>query len=180
VPLDDPKRADLGGQLLVHSVRVMPGPLAREFLLIAEQIEALRKSRDVPQVLSRQTQTWLAIDDRAIDFRVTDGRVHHRGLEFRVGDVLVRSEGSVGLDETLAIALEIPILREWLDKEPVLRGLAGQTIRVTVNGTFAKPEIDRRALRDVTGQILRSAAQGAIEDQLGRALDRLLRPKEEK
>jgi hypothetical protein len=179
VPLATPGQADLSGELLVHAVRVMPGPLAREMLLVAEQIDALQKRRELPQTLSRPSQVWLAIDDCTIRFRVADGRVHHRGLEFRLGEVLVRSQGSVGFDESLDLALEIPILPRWVEKEPWLRGLADQPVRVAVRGTFQRPRIDRQALRDVTRQFLRGAARGAIEQNLGRALDKLLRPKQD-
>jgi len=152
--------------------------MARDGILIAEQVEALTKGRELPQALGEPKRTLLAIDDQTIDFRAVEGRVYHKGVEFHVGDVLVRSRGSVGFDETLAIELDIPIRDEWTERAVWLRGLRGQSLKIQVGGTFSRPQIDRRALRDLTRQLVRSAAQGAIEEQVGGLLDQLLRPKE--
>ena len=44
VPLGEPQRADSAGKLTVHSVRVVPGPMAREWIGLAQQIEVDRQA----------------------------------------------------------------------------------------------------------------------------------------
>ena len=56
------------------------------------------------------------VEDAEIHFQLRDGRLHHEGL--RVGfpeidpDLVVSSRGSIGLDETLDLHLELPRLRK--------------------------------------------------------------------
>ncbi len=177
VPLDTPRKSTLGGQLVVHNARVQPGQETTEWLLLAEQVHGLLRMRQSLEGLSRPSRDWLIIEERVVDFHLADGRVHHRGLEFRSGDVVLRSQGSVGLDETLDILLEVPISEAWVRSDPWLRGLAGQPIRVRVGGTLSRPRLDRDALRQVSQQMLRGAARGVIGEGLNRALEGLLQPK---
>ena len=56
--------------------------------------------------------------ERTIDVQVVDGRVYHRNLEFLVDDVPVRSYGSVGFDQTMAIVLQVPCKRNGSAARP--------------------------------------------------------------
>jgi hypothetical protein len=175
VPLGDAKKADSAGQLTVHSVRVVPGAMAREIVGIAQQIEAIARRRDPTAVSARPQTTLLAISDQQVNFRVVDGRVHHQNLEFVVGDVVCRSQGSVGLDETVAITLQVPIQDRWIEKEPLLAGLKGQSLAVPVSGTLTRPQLDRRAVGSLSTQLLQSAAGEAVGGELNKALDKLFK-----
>ena len=115
--------------------------------------------------------------ERAIDIQVSDGRVYHRNLEFLIDDVPVRSQGSVGFDETLALEIEVPIQAKWVGDKPALRGLVGQMIRIPVQGTFAQPKVDERAIGAFLGQAAHAAAGGLLGDELNKALDKLLKPR---
>ncbi len=186
VPLAEPKRADAAGRLTVHSVRVAPGPMARELIGVAQQIEALAKRRDPspnPSPIwggagggaSRPPVTLLTIRDQQVNFRIVEGRVHHQNLEFQVGDVAMRTQGSVGLDETLALTLFVPIQDAWIAKEPLLAGLKGQSLQVPVSGTLTRPKLDERAIANLSGQLIQNAAGQAIGGELNKALDKLFK-----
>ncbi len=177
VPLAEAKKADAAGQLTVHSVRVVPGPMAREIVGIAQQIEALTRRRDPSALATQAPATLLSISDQQVNFRVIEGRVHHQNLEFQVGDIVVRSQGSVGLDETLALTLSVPIQDRWIEREPLLAGLKGQSLQVPVGGTLARPQLDRRALASLSAQLLQSAAGQAVGGELNKALDKLFKPR---
>jgi hypothetical protein len=175
VPLAESRRADAAGKLTVHSVRVVPGPMARELIALSQQIEALTKRRDPAALASRPQVTLLAVRDQQVNFRVVDGRVHHQGMEFQVGDVTVRSQGSVGFDETLALTLHVPIQDAWIAKEPLLAGLKGQALQVPMSGTLSRPQMDQRALAGLSQQLLQGAAKGAIGGELNKAFDKLFK-----
>jgi hypothetical protein len=175
IPLAEARRADAAGKLTVHSVRVVPGPMARELIGLGQQIEALAKRRDPTALASRPQVTLLAIRDQQVSFRVADGRVHHQNMEFQVGDVTVRSQGSVGLDETLALTLHVPIQDAWIAKEPLLAGLKGQSLQVPMSGTLTRPQIDERAVSGLSQKLLQGAAKGAIGDELNKAFDKLFK-----
>ncbi len=175
VPLAEPKQADAAGRLTVHSVRVVPGPLAREIITVAQQVEALAKRRDPTALVNKQPATLLSIRDQQVNFRVVEGRVHHQNLEFQVGDVTLRSQGSVGLDETLALTLHIPIQDSWISKDPLLAGLKGQSLQVPVSGTLSRPKLDQRAVASLSGQLLQNAAGQALGNEVNKALDKLFK-----
>lgn len=172
-PVSDISKIDAAGQLNVASVRVMPGPSVSEWVSVARQVEALAKNRDPAALLARPAPTLLSITDRNVAFRVVEGRVYHQGLEFDLGDVRVVSSGSVGFDETLNLNLSVPIQESWIAGDRYLVGLRGQSVQIPVGGTLAKPRVDKKAVRAFSQTLVRSAAQGAIQNEVGRALNKL-------
>lgn len=109
-----------------------------------------------------------------IDFRVVNRRVHHGGLQFTAGKVLIRTQGSVGLDETLSITAEVPIDASWTGNDPSVAALRGQTLQIPIGGTLKNPTIDRRAFEKVAAQLVQSTARGALIDQLNKQFDKIL------
>jgi hypothetical protein len=175
VPLADSKKADVAGKLSVHSVRVVPGAMANQLVGVARQIEALAKRRD-PTARAQQSQvTLLNIRDQQVNFKVIEGRVHHQNLEFQVNDITLRSQGSVGFDQTVQLTLQIPIQDAWIAKEPLLAGFKGQALQVPVGGTLSHPQIDARAVASLSQQLLQGAAQQAVGGELNKALDKLFK-----
>ena len=176
VPLGEPRRADSKGQLTVHSVRVTPGPMTAQWVGLAQQVEALAKRRDAASPTNRQV-TLVSIRDQQVNFQVANGRVYHEKMEFQVGDVVLRSQGSVGLDETISLTIEIPIQDAWVAKEPLLAGLKGQSVQIPVTGTLTKPQMDQHAIASLTGQLLQKGAGQAVGNELNKALDKFLKPR---
>ncbi len=176
IPLEDPARGDLAGKLVIHQVEVLPGPLAREFILLGKTIEALAHRQPPPVALEENASPLMQIEKQTVDFRLVEGRVYHRGMQMRAGNVMLRTHGSVGLDQTLALVAEVPIQDKWLGQDPIARTLSGQTVQVVIHGTFQRPQLDRRAVQQLAAQMLRNAAQEALSRELNKQLDRLLRP----
>jgi len=162
MPLANLGASDIAGKLLIHSVQVGPGPLLQELAL----------------VLGRATPAEIARDS-AIPFRMVGGRVYHRDLELLFGDVKLRTYGSVGMDQTLAMMVVVPTPPSWLANPALAPALKNQkTIEVPVGGTLRQPRIDRVALEQISRQFLQNAVQNAarsaIEDQINRGLNRML------
>jgi hypothetical protein len=178
VPLADTKKSDSAGKLTVHSVRVTPGPTTQPIFSLAQQIEAIVKRRDPSGITNRQPASLLAIRDQQVNFRVVDGRVYHQNMEFQIGDVVMRSQGSVGLDETISLTLQIPVQDAWISKEPLLAGLKGQSLSVPVTGTLKRPQMDQRAIANLSGQLIQNAADQAVGNELNKALDKFLKPRQ--
>jgi hypothetical protein len=77
------------------------------------------------------------VADAEIPFRVRDGRLHHEGLRLGFPKIdpklVISSRGSIGIDETLDLHLELPRLRkDKRDKDP---------LQCRVTGTIAEPKI---------------------------------------
>ncbi len=176
MPLAAPKKTDSAGKLTVHSVRVVPGPTTQPWVNLAQQVEALVKHRD-PSA-NRQPASLLSVHDQQVNFRVVDGRVYHQNIEFQVGDVVMRSQGSVGLDETISLTLQIPVQDAWIAKEPLLAGLRGQSLQIPVTGTLKRPQMDQRTIASLSSQLIQKAAGQAVGNELNKALDKLLKPRQ--
>ena len=174
MPLSDPKRADIGGKLIVKDLEVTPGPLFRPFALIGKQVEAIIKGRVVPNDLGRDP-ALLKIDDQKVDFHLVDGRVYHQGLSMKTGDVTIRTRGWVGLDETVNIVAEIPVKPEWAaQRNSPLAGLGEDVIRIPIQGNLKDPKFDNR----VMAKLIETLPRAAIESAINKGLDRLFSPPE--
>jgi hypothetical protein len=177
VPLADSNKADVAGQLTVHAVRITPGPIAKQWVELAQQIEAIAKRRDLASVGQRQPVTLLSIQDQQVNFRVAGGRVYHQGMQIQVGDVVLTTEGSVGLDETVALVVRVPIQDKWIEGQALLVGLKGQSLAIPISGTLRQPRMDQSAVAGLSQQLLQGAAQQAIGGELNKAFDKLFKPR---
>ncbi len=178
IPLAQPAAARVQGRLTAHRLNVSPGPMVQQLATLVDQIESLTKRKQFLQAATApKTKVFLTMNPQPVDFQLVNGRVYHRNLEFLVDDVPVRSYGSVGFDQSLALVLEVPIQDKWIESEPALRGFAGKSLQLPMQGTFQKPRIDQRAVADLSKQLLQGAATQAIGDELNRQFEKLFRGK---
>jgi|GEM_PF-4440825 len=169
IPVFDMTQSSLGGQLSVHTIRV------KGTALLFELVTALAETPSEAQIAP----------NTVIPFQMANGRVYHKDLVVtfpNVPNFSIRTSGSVGVDGTLQLVAEMPV-------PPKLVALAAkngvpitnQTFKIPIGGTLTHPKIDAGALRQAEGDLLRDnlreAAGGAIQNQLNKGLDRLLRPK---
>ena len=156
-PLGKPNEAALTGRLTLHSVDVVPGPIAQLINRVLQNSSASPLSMEIAK-------------DDVVLFNMHDGRVYHENLQFRLAagqlELLVHSHGSVGLDETLDwfVQLEFPQLSDRdLTGHPLLKLLSNKpTIHVT--GTLSEPKyaaegVASQALSGVLEILRQRAAQ---------------------
>jgi translocation and assembly module TamB len=206
IPLRQPKAGKLDGRLTVHNLAVTPGPMIQSIAALIRQIDALSKnSQNIGQNLTDNLNQGLGninqgigsilgavtpqkpaaaepikgitMSEKAIDVTIAEGRVYHKNLEFLIDDVPVRSNGSVGFDETLNLMIEVPIQQKWVGSKPALQSLVGQVIQIPVSGTFAKPQVDNRAVGSFVTQAAQQAAGGIIGEEINKAFDKILKPR---
>jgi len=113
-------------------------------------------------------RNWLILNPQEIAFEFEEGRVHHHRIEYQVGDVVVTTSGSVGLDESLDLTVEIPLQDKWLGSRRGLASLKGEAIRIPVTGTFRQPIIDPKPLEDFNRRLVKKATKGLIERLIDR------------
>jgi hypothetical protein len=160
IPLTDVDRATVRGKLTIHTATVSPGPMVTE---IATLLGA------------KQTSVTLA-KEQVVPVRLENGRVHHENLALTVGQSVIRTTGSVGLDGSLAMVLDLPIPPRALDRllpnNPRVREAVGkQRFKVPVGGTLKKPHLDPKGFDGAVEAAVRSAAKDAAKS----AADDLLR-----
>jgi hypothetical protein len=105
-----------------------------------------------------------------------NGRIHHRGLKMKIGDVIASTSGSVGLDQSLDLVIEVPIQDDWLKGSNIVGSIAGQTIQIPIKGTIGRPSIDRSALNNAAQQMVTGAASRLLNREVNNLLEGLLRP----
>jgi hypothetical protein len=174
LPLDDMASGDVGGRLVVHNVTVSPGPLATQILVLGKQVEDLLNGRVPNPTQSLGDDALITIQNQTIEVRMVNRRVYHRGLQFVAGKLPIRTTGSVGFDESLEILAEVFVPNEGIGSGAVVNALKGKTLQIPIRGTLTQPKLDDRALTQIAGQVLQNTAKDALQNEIGRQLDRLL------
>ena len=183
IPVDTPMAGEVEGILEVHAAQIGPGPLSQQLLLLAAQIKAIADG-NLLGATTAPAQRWLDLPSQRIAFQMAENRVHHQGMQMSVKDVVIRTSGSVGIDQTISLVAEIPIRDEWLSRSQHLAALRGETIKVPIRGTLTNPKLDQSALTRITQQTVTGAAnrylqggvnqlQGELDQQLNRGLEKL-------
>ena len=95
-----------------------------------------------------------------------DERIHHVNLTFYVEGVQVRTSGSVGLDETLDMTVEIPVPKQLLGDGPLAKALTQQTVVLPVGGTLSRPKIDTKRLPAAIGQLVSGTIKSLEGDEV--------------
>ena len=174
VPLDNPMAANVQGQAEILGARVQPGPMASQLLGTIQEVAGIVGKAAPSLKFLEQGNNLLELAPQTIDFQMANGRVFHRNMELTSGNVIVRTQGWVGVDQSVGLLAEIPILDKWVENEKLLSGLKGQTIKIPVAGTLTKPQLDRRAIGQLSQQLLGGAAQQLIQGELQKGLQKLL------
>jgi hypothetical protein len=171
----DWKRQTIQGQLMVHGANVGPGPLADQILVLVNQVRALRKGAGAADG-GGQSVSWLQLPEQKINFDVEQGRVVHRNLVIQAGDVVINTSGSVGIDGQLELTAAVPILKDWVEKTPMLQSLSGQQIQIPIRGSIQRPVMDLNSFASIGQQLATSALQGVAQKQIDKGIGKLLGP----
>jgi hypothetical protein len=119
--------------------------------------------------------------------KTVQGRVFHQDLVMQVNDVEVRTQGSVGFDQSLNLVAAIPVQEKWIEKGKLPAAFKGQKIYIPIHGKISRPEPDTQVLRDLAKQMLIGGAKSLLQDELNKnknrfgeelqkGLDRLFKP----
>jgi len=162
MPLFDPAKMSARGSLVMQDVTVAAGPMAEQLLGAVQQVQSILK----PDSRQREVKTWLRVEEQTIPLAVENGRVFHEGIKFSHDELIIRTSGSVGFDQTVNMVAKIPIAEEWLEGNRYLAGLRGQSISIPVSGTVDRPVIDQRAVKQLSADLVRNAAQGAVNNAI--------------
>ncbi len=165
IPLADPTRGTVKGNLTVHDATVSPGPVVTELIevfgLAAPKLQVKKNS--------------------VVPVRMENGRVYHSDFVFNVGNTPVTTAGSVGTDGTLDMTVSVPIGSTLAEKlvpgnRPLIhKALAGQTITVAIGGTLQKPALNREAMKGQLAKVVQGAMKDAVKDAGAGVADDLLK-----
>ena len=156
IPLSDPTRTSLQGNLLLHSAKVAPGPLVNEIL----------------SLLQTERKSLATAAEQTVPIAIRDGVVYHDNFRMMVENTAVTTRGGVGLDGRLAMQVELqfpPKIAETLfQNNPRIReSLLKQVIQLPVTGTIDKPKLEPGAFRAAIDEIIRNTTRDATRNLLG-------------
>ena len=162
IPLAKPESGSGRGVLTVHSAEVSAGPMVEQIL----------------NTLGVEKTTMKLSGEQQVPVAFQDGRVYHDQFKIMVGKTEVVSSGSVGIDKTVNLTLEMPVppklVNAALAKNPLIRdSLSKQKIKVPVGGTLAKPVVDEGAMARAVEGLVRGVARDLVRDNAGKVEDKV-------
>jgi hypothetical protein len=128
------KRVALAGKLQLHEISVdAKTPLLGTMVKVLADMHG-KKPSDVVRV----------VENALVRFEVRGGRMYHEGLRLGFPDIdsklQASSSGSVGLDKTLDLVLEVPRIL-LPGKKPPDDPKATAPVRLRITGTFDNPVV---------------------------------------
>lgn len=167
IPFASPSSGVVAGRLTVHRANVSPGPVVSQIL----------------QVVGINNATVTLSQNNVVPVEFKNGRVYHRDFTMTVDGVVIKTSGSVGVDGTLRMEVDLPLsgkVAGLLPNNQRLReALAKQSLRIPVGGTLARPALDVNAYQNQLAKLIRDAAKdtaaGAVDDLLKKGADDLLK-----
>lgn len=170
LPIDDPLSGDLSGQLQIHAAQVLPGAMFARLAEVIGQVQSAigAGARDVIGL----DQPLVQITDQSVDFKLHERRLHHSPLAFYARNVLVRTRGSVGADQTLDLVAEIHFPAEWSARSGFLNRLAEKPLKIPIRGTLRHPDLDGTAIGRIAAEVGGSLLDGLLNGSLRGVFDR--------
>jgi hypothetical protein len=157
IPLMAVEKMEASGRITMHSVTIQGGPVIRALAL-----------------LTRNNSSVALQKEAVVNFRATKGRIYHDKMELYFPDMMIRTSGSVGFDDTLDLVVDMTIPPKWLPNGPARDSLAKQPLRIPIRGTLSQPQIDQRAFEQMIADAIRNAAGNTIRNEIGNELQKLI------
>jgi translocation and assembly module TamB len=169
VPLADPFGGELAGQLIFENTEVTPGERLGPLTTLMMKLQTLVD----PRFAFGDKVVLLRVRPEPVRMRLADRRLWHEGLVMEMGQLVVKSAGSVGADGTLAMAVEVSLRGDIVGSTPVVGQLLRTPLVIPLKGTVARPQFDARAIDQIVGRIVENTAEAVITDGLSRGLEQL-------
>ena len=171
VTLADAASGEASGRLRIDTGQLLPGPLFEE---LSEMIGQLISTfdRNPPRDLLGIDRPIVELDRQVVEFQLQGRRVFHSPVEFKIRNLLVRTHGSVGIDQTLDVLAEISFSDEFVSRARFLSPLKGRTLELPIQGTLRKPRIDRGAIAQILRQFGQNTIEGLINNGIQKFIDR--------
>lgn len=166
MPLMDPYAATAKGQMNITSGQVGPGPLGRQVLGVANQVNGLLAGKPLGGALNTASGTWLGLPTQTVPFEVASNRVRHADLEVVTGDVLVRTDGTVTYDQQLDLIAKAQLRNGARLGQPIADAFRGKQLVLPIKGTASRPQVDTSGLTQLAAQMARSAVQNNVRQNI--------------
>jgi hypothetical protein len=161
LPLTDPGSGSLAGRLHIERGQVLPGPLLDEINNLIGKIAV-----GAPQELLGLDKPLVQFAQQTVAFELHEGRIYHEAVESTARGIIVRTHGSVGLDQSLEMVATITLSEELAGRSRFLSRLQGRALEIPIAGTLRRPKLDARAM----GKLAEQLGQNALDQLLNQGL----------
>jgi hypothetical protein len=169
LPLADPFGGELSGQFLFENLEVTPGPQLEPLAMLMVKLQSLVD----PRFAFGDKAVLLRVRPDPVRVRLVERRLWHEGLVMDMGQLVMKSGGSVGADGSLAMAVEVAFRGDLAGQTPIVAQLLRTPLVIPLGGTVSRPQFDARALEKILGRIVENTAEAVINDGLKRGLENL-------
>lgn len=167
LPVGDAFGGELAGQLTFDQLEVTPAPGVQPLVNLLVKLQSVVD----PRFAFGDKAVLMRVRPEPVRVRLAGRRLAHDGLVMDSGQLMVRSQGSVGEDGGLDMRLEVSLRGDIVGRTPVLGTLFRTPLVVPLKGTVAKPQFDAAALDSILGRIVENTAEAVIKDGIGRGLE---------
>jgi hypothetical protein len=161
----------LSGRLTIARGQVLPGPLFTEIGGLVGNIVAAASGNSPRDFIGLDTPL-VRIDRQEIKFKMHERRMYHSPVEFKVRELIIRTRGSVGADQTLDLVAEISFSDQLLSRARFLSAYRDRAMVLPIQGTLRKPKLDPQVVGRLAAEFGQNAVQGIINRGLEQFLDR--------
>jgi hypothetical protein len=171
IPVSAPMRSSIAGNLAIHTAQIGPGPLAQQYVTMYQQLRSMLQPAGTAAASEAEANRGLLVMPKQdVQFEVREGAVYHRGLQLTIGNTVITTEGSVGIQsQELNLVTSVPLQESWFKNQATLAAaLKGKSLTIPVRGTLSQPRLDLKSINDLTKQLAGAAMQGAVNKQIER------------
>jgi hypothetical protein len=169
LPLGDPFGGELSGQMIFENLEVTPGSQLEPLAMLMVKLQSLVD----PRFAFGDKAVLMRVRPDPVRVRLTERRLWHDGLVMDMGQLTVKSGGSVGADGTLAMAVEVAFRGDLAGQTPIVSQLLRTPLVIPLGGSVSRPQFDAGALDKILGRIVENTAEAVINDGLKRGLENL-------
>ena len=189
LPLGDELKTGGGagaGRLELRGLRVRPGGILAELLATgpgpsgSDEAGGSAAGLGSPKSASSPPSGWTDLQAPGVDFVIGDGRIRCDRFELAVSeDFGLEFRGSVGFDDSLDLAVSVPVSARLLELLGVrgpaaeyARVLEGARVAIPIVGTRLRPRLDLATVD--TGALAEQAAKLLLSEQASQMLEEIV------
>ncbi len=169
LPLSDPGAGEAAGSIVFENLEVTPGPLLSPLANVVAKLQAVVD----PRFAFGDKAVLLRVRTDPVRFRVTGGRTWHDGLLMDMGQLVLRSAGSVGHDGSLSMMVEVGLRGDAVAGAPRLAKLVRTPLVIPIAGTVDRPHFDGPTIEKLLSRVFDNTAEGVLRDGFERSLEGL-------
>lgn len=175
VNLDQPMASKVRGSLRITGVNLDSGPVANQIIGSIKQIQQLVRGLNA-EPTPQKDKRLVTFPTQSVDFEFANGVVSHQRMFMEIDRARIITSGQVHADGRMSLIAQVPLDPSWLGSD--LKGLAGQSVTLPIDGTLSRPSLDSAGIRKLVAELgtkaLQSTAESYIEKQLGKGFEKLL------